>query len=163
MPKCKHRPPPCKLQLERIVLKLDLVVPSSVRVIDKAVAGITHLIGASGCPIELERVDLVMREALANAIVHGNRNNPAKSVRICIAIQEDCGLLIIVKDVGEEFDPTHLPNPTKGGNRFKSHGRGIFLIRQLMDEVEFNCDSGTEISMTLGVTKNRSGTHKKGH
>ncbi len=49
-----------------------------------------------GCAEELDN-DLALREALANAILHGNRSSPDKAVRICIAVQDDCGMLIVVK------------------------------------------------------------------
>ena len=55
-------------------------------------------------------------------------------------------MLIIVRDPGEGFDPTNLPNPTTGQNIYATQGRGIFLINQLMDEVHFE-QGGTEIHM----------------
>jgi serine/threonine-protein kinase RsbW len=55
-------------------------------------------------------------------------------------------MLIIVRNPGEGFDPTSIPNPTRGQNIYATRGRGIFLINQLMDEVRFE-QGGTEIHM----------------
>jgi serine/threonine-protein kinase RsbW len=55
-------------------------------------------------------------------------------------------MLIVVRNPGEGFDPDSIPNPTIGQNIYQSHGRGIFLINQLMDEVRFE-RGGTEIRM----------------
>ena len=58
----------------------------------------------------------------------------------------DRGMLIIVRDPGSGFDPGDIPSPIKGENVFSDHGRGIFLINQLMDDVEYR-SGGTEIWM----------------
>lgn len=63
-----------------------------------------------------------------------------------MACDETRGMLIMVRDQGEGFDPSTLPNPTFGQNVFESHGRGIYLINQLMDSVRFE-RGGTEIHM----------------
>jgi serine/threonine-protein kinase RsbW len=94
---------------------------------------------------ELE-VETALREALANAIVHGCKQDVCKQVELCVACDEDRGMLIVVRDPGEGFDPAGLPNPTLGQNIFQSHGRGIYLISQLMDEVRLE-RGGTEIHM----------------
>lgn len=100
------------------------------------------------------KIDLALREALVNAIVHGNRSNLRKAVRICVAVQQDCGILIIVKDTGSGFEPNRLPNPAVGLALFAEHGRGIFLIKQLMDDVHFNFDGGTSIYMRKALQAN---------
>jgi threonine dehydrogenase-like Zn-dependent dehydrogenase len=89
----------------------------------------------------------VLGEALANAIVHGNRCDPEKMVHVFVAVNEHGDLLVSVKDSGSGFDPSRLPNPTAPANLFAPHGRGIFLIRQLMDEVHFKFDHGAELRM----------------
>jgi len=88
-----------------------------------------------------------MSVKLANAIVHGNRSDRHKSVRICVGIDPSCNVLIVVKDAGSGFDPTQLPSPIITENVLAAHGRGIFLINRLMDEVNFNFDHGTAIYM----------------
>jgi serine/threonine-protein kinase RsbW len=67
-------------------------------------------------------------------------------VEFCVACDQMRGLLIVVRDPGPGFDPASIPNPTIGENIFSEHGRGIFLVNQLMDEVYFE-RGGTEIHM----------------
>jgi serine/threonine-protein kinase RsbW len=67
-------------------------------------------------------------------------------VEFCVAIDNDRGLLIVVRDQGEGFDPSAISEPVVGQNLYSDHGRGIFLINQLMDEVKFE-RGGTEIRM----------------
>ncbi len=144
----KQVPFRCEFESDKLVLKLDEVVSSDVSIIDNVVAKIAGLIEQRGCGgDDLDKIELALREALANAILHGNRNNPEKAVRICVALQEDCAMLIVVKDAGSGFDPSQLPNPVVGQNLLAGHGRGIFLINQLMDEVRFGFETGTEIYM----------------
>jgi len=140
-------PPPCEFELDKLVIKLDEVVPSDISVVDNVVEKIVGLIEGRHCWDEVGDLDLVLREALVNAIVHGSESNPAKSVRICVALAEDCSTLIVVKDAGSGFDPNQLPNPVMGENLLSTHGRGIFLINRLMDDVRFSFEKGTAIYM----------------
>ncbi len=156
----KRVPPRCEFELEKLILKLDEVFSSEVGVIDDAVAKITRLIEQTGCREGLENIDLALHEALANAIVHGNRKDPGKAVRICVALQENGGVLIVVKDAGSGFDPNRLPNPVMGQNLFAEHGRGIFLINLLMDEVGFRFETGTEIYMRRNPAPKTGGPSK---
>ena len=93
-----------------------------------------------------EAIELALQEALANAVVHGAKEDPTKVVECVVMCDEQRGLLIIVRDPGEGFDPQGIPTCTMGENLFSNHGRGIFLINQLMDEVKFR-KNGTEIHM----------------
>ncbi|HUG41947.1 MAG TPA: ATP-binding protein [Longimicrobiales bacterium] len=86
-------------------------------------------------------------EALANAMMYGNRRDPAKRVRL----EAWCGpdeVRIRVTDEGPGFNPGALPDPTLPDNRTMTCGRGVFLIRQLMDRVEFN-ETGNSVEMFL--------------
>jgi len=93
-----------------------------------------------------EAIELALQEALANAVVHGAKEDPTKVVECLVMCDEQRGLLIIVRDPGEGFDPQAIPSCTMGENLYSNHGRGIFLINQLMDEVKFH-KNGTEIHM----------------
>ena len=93
-----------------------------------------------------EAIELALQEALANAVVHGAKEDPTKVVECLVMCDEQRGLLIIVRDPGEGFDPQAIPSCTMGENLYSNHGRGIFLINQLMDEVQFH-KNGTEIRM----------------
>jgi len=81
-------------------------------------------------------IETALREALANAIVHGCKQDPSQKIQLCVGCDQSRGMLIIVRDPGEGFDPTSLPNTT-GQNIYATQGRGIFLINQLMDVVRF--------------------------
>jgi serine/threonine-protein kinase RsbW len=93
-----------------------------------------------------DAIELSLQEALANAVIHGAKEDSSKVVECLVACDEERGILIIVRDPGEGFDPTAIPSCTVGENLYSSHGRGIFLINQLMDEVKFR-KNGTEIHM----------------
>ena len=97
-------------------------------------------------PPHEQYMQLALQEALANAVRHGCKNDPEKTVQCVVACEVDRGMLIIVRDPGEGFDPAQIPSPLVGQNLFSTHGRGIYLINQLMDEVRFE-QGGTEIHM----------------
>ncbi|MCX7605796.1 MAG: ATP-binding protein [Bacteroidia bacterium] len=92
-----------------------------------------------------ERVPLfivAVTEALSNAILHGNRQDPQKQVRIRFryvssSIRPGGKLLVEVRDEGTGFDPSSLPDPTEEDNLLRESGRGIFLMRNLADGIEF--------------------------
>ena len=93
-----------------------------------------------------DAIELALQEALANAVVHGAKEDPDKVVECLVACDEQRGIIIIVRDPGEGFNPETIPACTVGENVYSNHGRGIFLINQLMDEVQFH-KNGTEIHM----------------
>jgi serine/threonine-protein kinase RsbW len=139
--------PSCEFDPDKLILKLDMTVPAQVNDIDRVVTRVVGLISDMECASGKEfEVEIAMREALANAIVHGCRQDPDKEVRICVACDESRGMLIVVKDPGTGFDPARIPSPIVGRNVYSTHGRGIFLIDQLMDEVRI-LKGGTEIHM----------------
>ncbi|PCJ89402.1 MAG: ATP-binding protein [Flavobacteriales bacterium] len=92
---------------------------------------------------------VAVTEAVTNAIQHGNKYNPDKSIDVSFA-QHAKGLSFIVKDQGEGFDFTNLPDPTDPENIEKPHGRGIFLMRHLADKVEFE-DNGRIVALNFNV------------
>ncbi len=87
---------------------------------------------------ELANLRLALLEALANAVIHGNREDPSKKVGICAGCSGRGQLLIAVTDEGCGFDPAALPDPTADENIGSTHGRGVFLMRCLADDVQFN-------------------------
>ncbi len=93
-----------------------------------------------------DAVELALSEALANAVVHGAKGDPTKIIECEVACDRAQGVLIVVRDPGNGFTPQNLPNPVMGENLYANHGRGIYLINQLMDEVKFY-KNGTEIHM----------------
>lgn len=86
-------------------------------------------------------------EAISNAMLYGNRRNPEKRVRVETRIDAR-GVAVWVVDEGSGFSPSFLPDPTRPGNRERPYGRGIFLLRVLMDEVEYN-EAGNAVRLFL--------------
>lgn len=95
---------------------------------------------------DLDEVQLAVREALNNAIRHGSRLNSHKRIVVRCRCSRKDGLWIMVRDQGRGFRPEKLPDPTHPENLEKCGGRGIYIIRCLMDKVEFR-DQGREIHM----------------
>jgi serine/threonine-protein kinase RsbW len=95
-------------------------------------------------------VGMALREALANAIKHGNKLNPEKRVLVRMSLNGDGALRIEVEDEGDGFDAGRLADPTSPDNLLRSSGRGVFYMRQFMDEVSFAAGErgGTRIEMT---------------
>ena len=93
-----------------------------------------------------DAIALALQEALANAVIHGAKEDPTKTVECLVSSDEERGVLIVVRDPGPGFTPEAIPSCAVGENVYSNHGRGIFLINQLMDKVEFR-KNGTEIHM----------------
>ncbi len=85
-------------------------------------------------------IDLALREALVNAIVHGNQNDPSKRVYVNCRCTTDGEVSITIEDEGNGFRNDAVSDPTLPENKLRTHGRGIYLIRMLMDEVHFEKD-----------------------
>lgn len=127
--------------------RLDVTIPADVAAIPKVVAGVMQLIGERRPVVAHEaEVEIALQEALANAIEHGCGNDPSKSVQCCAAVDDEGGLLVVVRDPGPGFDLASVPSPLSGGGILKESGRGIFLINEFMDEVRYE-DGGREVRM----------------
>lgn len=127
--------------------KLDVTIPANPNAISGVVDGVMQIAREMKCADGNEyQIELALREALANAIVHGCENDPNKKVECCVACTENSDVMIIVRDPGTGFDPQTVPNPLAPENLNSTHGRGIYLINQLMDEVSFE-RNGAEIRM----------------
>ncbi|MGH9362601.1 MAG: ATP-binding protein [Thermoanaerobaculia bacterium] len=98
-------------------------------------------------------VELAVREAVANAIKHGNRQDPDKQVEVGWAVEER-DLVVRVRDQGEGFDPGHLDNPLAPENLLKPNGRGIFYMRSFMDRIDYHSapGGGTEVVLRKRLT-----------
>ena len=125
----------------------EVTLAAEVTAISPVVARIMRLIGeleyAAGKEFEIE---MALREALANAILHGCKADPAKKIECSVTGNRDQGIQIVVRDPGSGFDPASLPSPTDDSNLHSDHGRGILLINKLMDEVKHE-RNGTVIRM----------------
>ena len=92
---------------------------------------------------------IAITEAVNNAIHHGNKSNPDKKVNVSYTSTPD-KLLFTIQDEGPGFDYENLPDPTDPQNIEKPHGRGVFLMRNLSDEIEFS-DGGSTVVMKFKV------------
>lgn len=132
---------------DKMAMRLDVILPAHESTVIPAVKRIMEIVAQVECASGKEfEIETALIEALANAIKHGAQNDPGKKVQCCVACEEEEGMLIIVRDPGTGFDPLAIPDPTVAENLFSNHGRGIFMINQLMDEVKFE-KNGTEIHM----------------
>jgi serine/threonine-protein kinase RsbW len=128
---------------------ISLRVPTDLQVVEEAVDLIARHCLASGLGAHTARFNLrvALSEALANAIVYGNGLDPSKSVDVRIEVATS-DIAVHVCDEGPGFDHTTVPDPTLPERVDRPDGRGLFLIRQLVDNVSFN-DRGNSICMTL--------------
>jgi anti-sigma regulatory factor (Ser/Thr protein kinase) len=132
--------------------KLDVTISANPNAISGVVDGVMQIAREMKCAEGNEfQIELALREALANAIVHGCNNDPSKKVECCVACTESSDVVILVRDPGEGFIPNAVPNPLAAENVHATHGRGIYLINQLMDEVSFE-RNGAEIRMRKAAT-----------
>ena len=137
----------CNFDADKLDLKLSVTLSADRGAVDPVVRSVMNAVREMKCaPGHEDDIELALTEALANAVVHGAKNDPSKIIECDVACDEKQGILIIVRDPGTGFDPTKIANPCHGENIYASHGRGIYLINQLMDEVQFH-KNGTEIHM----------------
>ena len=128
-------------------LQLKVTLAADRNAVDPVVQSVMNLVRQVHCEEEkYDAIELALTEALANAVVHGAKGDPSKIVECDVACNEDKSMLIVVRDPGTGFNPGEIPNPLRGESVYSDHGRGIFLINQLMDEVKF-LKNGTEIHM----------------
>lgn len=96
-------------------------------------------------------IAISVTEVVNNGIIHGNKCDPSKALTLQIA-RSGSTLKFVVSDEGEGFDPSCVDDPLKEENLLKEVGRGIFIIRSLMDKVEFeNTPEGVRVTMTKTV------------
>lgn len=140
--------PTCDHDCGRRTTLLHLALPAEIVSIGPAVQAVVELV-ATEMPGRSEmqmEIGLALQEALANAVVHGCLNVSEKTVECWVACDQAQGLLVVVRDPGPGFDLDNEPQPLAPENLGINHGRGIHLIRELMDEVHFQ-RNGAEIHM----------------
>ena len=140
-------------------LKIQTWVPTKLDLISPLVDWLMNLIKAARCVQgNADFVELALREALSNAMIHGNRLEASKLVHVHCCC--DCtGVFVIVSDQGQGFDPSHLPDPLAVENLNAEHGRGIHLMKLAMDKVSFE-RGGAEVHMRRKLDHERSPSPK---
>ena len=137
----------CSFDPNGLIQRLDLTIAGDVKAIDLVVLRIMAIVADMGCAQGKEfAIETAIREALANAIRYGCKGDSSRSVSISVSCNPAEGMIVVVRDPGEGFDPAKVPSPIIGDRLYAEHGRGIYLINKLMDEVRFRA-GGTEIWM----------------
>jgi serine/threonine-protein kinase RsbW len=133
-------------------LELERSLPSEVAAISPFVDRLMVLFRKCGCVSQGESdVEIALREALANAIIHGNHENPRKHVYVRCRCKPD-EVSIAVKDEGRGFELNKIADPTAPENTGAVDGRGIYLMKALMDEVRFE-KGGVVVRMRKSARK----------
>jgi serine/threonine-protein kinase RsbW len=139
--------PSCNFEADQLIMKLKITLAADPDAIEPVVQGVMEIVREMHCADGNEdAIELALTEALANAVMHGAKADPSKIVECDVGCDESRGMLIVVRDPGKGFDPAVVPSPIQGESIYSDHGRGIYLINQLMDEVKF-AKNGTEIHM----------------
>ena len=142
-----EHPKQCHFQSDKLILSLDLNLKAKVKEIRPVIDHIMEKIKEMGCATGKEfEVETSIHEAVVNAVVHGCKLDPGCSVQVSVVCDKEQGMLVVVRDPGDGFNPDDIPSPIEAEQLFEEHGRGIYLINQLMDEVRIE-KGGTEIWM----------------
>jgi serine/threonine-protein kinase RsbW len=119
-----------------------LSLPSRIDTVATAAAAVADFVGRLGVSDEAAfGIDMAVREAVTNAVLHGNLQDDKKSVEITLKSLPDA-VEISVHDEGPGFNPEEVPDPTAQENILKTSGRGIFFMRTFMDEVRWSIRPG---------------------
>lgn len=114
-----------------------LRLPSRIEAVDEAATSVARLLKELGTSEDINfGIDMAVREAVTNAVLHGNKEDEAKSVELQVTTSPEA-VEILVHDQGSGFTPEAVPDPTAPENILKTSGRGIFFMRNFMDEVHW--------------------------
>lgn len=128
----------------------ELRIPSRIEAVEEAAAVVSEFLSRAGVSDDaLFGIEMAVREAVTNAVTHGNKLDETKFVEVGLKSFPD-SFEITVRDQGLGFNPSDIPDPTKEENILKTSGRGIFFMRNFMDEVEWSLDpkGGTTVRMS---------------
>ncbi len=124
----------------------DKTLPSELDVGHAAIEELMIALGAAGwIGMDVFRIQMAIEEAVVNAIEHGNKREPSKKVRLVFQVTPDKAMMIVT-DEGPGFDHRNLADPTTEEMLDKPRGRGVMLMRELMNEANFN-EIGNEVTM----------------
>jgi len=133
----KHVRAPFALDRRTLAFRFRRSLQSTTPGINRTVRDILKRARVTGCLADHQaELEIALREALANAVFHGNRSDAAKKVLVRAYCDPQKGLVIAVRDEGPGFDPAKVPDPRQEDRLHLTHGRGIFLMRELMDHIE---------------------------
>lgn len=127
----------------------ELTLPSRFEAVNETAATVAALLRRMGIGEEAAfGIDMAVREAVTNAVLHGNNQDEAKLVQVALKHSPDW-IEISVSDQGGGFNPIEVPDPTAPENILRTSGRGIFFMRNFMDEVDWSIrpEGGTTVRM----------------
>ncbi|HQU71034.1 MAG: ATP-binding protein [Calditrichaeota bacterium] len=133
----------------------ELIIPSDFKYLSVVEAFIVNLCKRAGLgEDQSDNMAIAITELVNNAIVHANKQDPHKLVTLG-AYYHDNRVVVKIRDQGQGFDPNKIANPTDPQNLWKQSGRGVFLVRNLIDEVEIeSSDQGTLVTLTEYISQN---------
>ena len=132
------------------VEQTELKLPSHLEAVGEGALAVADFLNRVGVSEEAcFGIDMAVREGIANAVIHGNKLDEGKVVTITVSKSADT-LEIIMRDQGQGFDAENISDPTAAENILKTSGRGIFFMRNFMDEVTWSVlpEGGTALRMT---------------
>ena len=132
--------------------RVSYTLDSTLQTVDSAEEKATSIATELGfSEDEVMQISMAVREAAVNAVLHGNAYDPDKKVKLDFE-RTGSDLVITIRDQGKGLDPAKIPDPLAPENLLKTSGRGIFLIRSFMDEVQIlPSQTGTEIKLVKHV------------
>ena len=129
---------------------IKLVIPSEIRLVDmvhEVSQNLAEMVGFA--PDDALNVGLAVREAVINAILHGNEKDASRTVNVQLDVSDPGGIEIKIRDQGTGFNPDGNPDPTDDEQILNSSGRGILMIRAFVDDVIFEFMKGSGMEVTL--------------
>ncbi|HCV43171.1 MAG TPA: ATP-binding protein [Bacteroidetes bacterium] len=138
--------------MKHVVFKMTLQSnPKQIRRVEPFLKKINHAVHLD--EIKMHKMMVSLTEAVNNAIIHGNKSNLDKKVHVRCEMLPGW-LVVFVNDEGRGFVPEKVRNPLRKKNLMRENGRGVFLMKTLMDKVEFeHGSSGTQVSLWLDMNK----------
>jgi serine/threonine-protein kinase RsbW len=134
-------------------LRLRTWISSTPRALNGAVVDVRRILDRCGCDEETcTNLEIALREALANAICHGNEQRSDRKVFLRCYAGPGAGVLIAVRDQGPGFDPADVPDPRSAERMQLTHGRGLLLMRELMDSLDYR-HGGREVILYCRLAK----------
>jgi serine/threonine-protein kinase RsbW len=127
----------------------ELILPSRIEAVAEAAEAAARFVAQLGLGDEIAfGVDMAVREAVTNAVLHGNKQDVTKMVEVTL-VNSASELEITVRDHGTGFDPGSVPDPTDPQNLLKTSGRGILFMHTFMDEIQWlrHDEGGTVVRM----------------
>jgi serine/threonine-protein kinase RsbW len=133
-------------------ISVRLVLPSEIRLVDLVHQAAEKMAEVAGCgEDDALNLGLAVREAVINAIVHGNRQDARRKIHVTLTSRRRA-IEARVRDQGDGFDPQGVPDPTLEANRLRTSGRGLLLIRAFVDELSFRRrKNGLEVRLTKRI------------